>query len=495
MKIENKYIIKLNKINLTYNKGKDNAFKALHNVSLKVEEGEFVVVFGPSGCGKSSLLNIIAGLEAPDTGDVIIQERNIGLLNNKEKVNFHRNKVGMVFQAYNLISTLDVLDNVALPQIFINENKKERTIRALEILDNFGIKEYSKKIPTELSGGQQQRVGIARAIVNNPLIVLADEPIGNLDTKSANNVMQILGDLNKKAGKTIILVSHNPENTIWGNHILHMKDGRIIKEEFKDIETLEEKTAITDRAGTESQYEQLANRFRGLSEDQISVLINPMKAKAIAQSLLISYSDQQIKNMENSITKCLMGKSTFEQLLEDLDQKIERGGAELDLRTAQKYLNEIKELVNISKKIEAENNADKKAIVVLEYFKNKEYLQENEEVMMAFVKIIKSRLEGSLGYEALEEKLDKELALDKRNVKKIIRRIDLIMLIGYGMKNENGTLSLRKSSSAKGVADSPNQRLSINSKKEENQNKYSDESKNNFKNKPENKPRNKSPFL
>ena len=190
--------IELENINLTYNKDKDNAYQALFDINLKIKEGEFVVIFGPSGCGKSSLLNIIAGLEDPDEGDVSIEDRDLLSMNEKEKVEFHCNKMGMIFQSYNLISTLDVLNNVALPQMFNNKRKKERDERAMQTLERFGVEKQWKKIPTELSGGQQQRIGIARAIVNNPQIILADEPIGNLDTKSANNVMEIIGDLNRK---------------------------------------------------------------------------------------------------------------------------------------------------------------------------------------------------------------------------------------------------------------------------------------------------------
>ena len=293
-------LVEMEKINLTYNRGKANAFQSLFDVNLTIKKGEFVVILGPSGCGKSSLLNILAGLEAPDSGSVKINDVDILKMKTSERISFHRTKIGMVFQSYNLITTLSVLDNVALPQIFVNTGKSEREKKVMLLLERFGIKEQWKKIPSELSGGQQQRIGIARSIVNDPFLILADEPVGNLDSASANNVMQILGELNKQEGKTIVLVTHNPENADWGTHIIHMKDGKITKEEWKDASGASREVESKMEEG-KSVFDKIMEKFRGLSEKQISFLMEPLKAKLIAESFFIPYEENQMKVIEESI--------------------------------------------------------------------------------------------------------------------------------------------------------------------------------------------------
>src|SRR3989339_420567 len=223
-------IITLKKVNFTYNPGKTNEYQALINIDLEVYPEEFIIFFGPSGCGKSTLLNILAGLEVPDNGSVFVFGRDLTKMSRNDFAMYHRDNVGMIYQQYNLITSLTVLDNVALPQIFINIRKGKRNKWARNLLDRFGILDHADKIPTELSGGQQQRIGIARSIVNNPQMVLADEPVGNLDSVSAENVLEILDNLNKKEKKTIVMVTHNPEHIHYGDRIIYMKDGIITRE-------------------------------------------------------------------------------------------------------------------------------------------------------------------------------------------------------------------------------------------------------------------------
>ena len=306
----NKDIIELKNVNLTYNRGKSNAFQALFNITLAIKKGEFVVVLGPSGCGKSTLLNIIAGLEEPDSGTVLVDQHDYAKMKKKEKVRLHREKIGMIFQAYNLIPTLNVLNNVTLPQMFINIRKKDRQKRALALLEKVGIKEHWKKLPTELSGGQQQRISIARAIINDPPLILADEPTGNLDTKSANNVMQILGELNRKEGKTIILVTHNPDNTRWGNHIIYMKDGRIEREEKKISQDEFTKTEVLKESKA-FETDRILNKFKGLSRDQIKLLITPFKTQALVDFLLFPYEEKQVRMIQEGIESFLVKRNDF----------------------------------------------------------------------------------------------------------------------------------------------------------------------------------------
>ena len=229
--------IRVRNLNITYNSGKSSEFRALDGISLDVYPQEYLIIFGPSGCGKSTLLYSIAGFQKPTLGDVLIEGVNINQLSERQQAEYHRRKVGMIFQAFYLIETLSVLDNVCLPKIFTEEEVRKREDEALGLLQRFGIGEQAKKFSSELSGGQKQRVAIARSLISNPDIILADEPVGNLDSKSAFNVMTILSELNERDKKTVILVTHDPTHIPYGDRVVYMKDGKIIKIE----EVLEKK--------------------------------------------------------------------------------------------------------------------------------------------------------------------------------------------------------------------------------------------------------------
>mgnify|MGYP001563906176 CR=1 FL=1 len=211
--------------------GRDKGATVLDDLSFNVKATEYVIVSGPSGSGKSSLLNLIAGLESPTSGTIKIRGKDITKLDKKEIAHYHRVKVGMVFQQFNLISDLSVIDNIGLPQIFAGDSLDVRHKRAMHLLESLGMGELSDKLPLELSGGEQQRVAILRALANNPWILLVDEPTGNLDSKSAEEVMDILLNLNRKSLRTILMVTHNPEYLHFADRIVYMKDGKIVKED------------------------------------------------------------------------------------------------------------------------------------------------------------------------------------------------------------------------------------------------------------------------
>lgn len=211
--------------------GRDKGATVLDDISLDVKATEYVIVSGPSGSGKSTLLNLIAGLEEPTTGAIKIRGKDITKLDKKEMARYHRVKVGMVFQQFNLLPDLSAADNIALPQIFAGDSLGARRKRAKHLLESLGMGELVNKLPPELSGGEQQRVAILRALANNPWIILVDEPTGNLDSKSAEEVMDILLNLNRKSLRTILMVTHNPDYLHFGDRIVYMKDGRIVKED------------------------------------------------------------------------------------------------------------------------------------------------------------------------------------------------------------------------------------------------------------------------
>jgi len=208
----------------------NNLIKALRGVNFRAKSTDFCVIYGPSGCGKTTLLNIISGIDTPSAGDVKIRGTNIFNLDDDQRGIFRSKKMGIIHQLSHWVKSLDVLENVALPLIIEGEDERHSKIRAKRVMRELGILELSRQIPTQLSGGQQQRVALARALVTNPWILLADEPTGNLDTRTSDEIMAIFDMLNKEYKRTIILVTHNQAYWTLGTRAIEMKDGVIVKE-------------------------------------------------------------------------------------------------------------------------------------------------------------------------------------------------------------------------------------------------------------------------
>ncbi len=198
---------------------------ALNGVNIEIKKGEFVAIMGPSGSGKSTLLNMIGCLDKPTKGEVIIDGIETSKLNDKQLTELRRDKIGFIFQQYNLIPTLTALENVELPMIFKGIRKEDRESRAKKLLKLVRIEEVADRKPMELSGGQQQRVAIARALANNPSILLCDEPTGNLDTKSGEAVMKIIKELNEKENVTVVLVTHDLSLSKYADRTIKIRDG------------------------------------------------------------------------------------------------------------------------------------------------------------------------------------------------------------------------------------------------------------------------------
>jgi len=226
----NKTVIKVDNLKKNFSLGKIKV-SVLRGVNFEIYSKELVILFGPSGSGKTTLIDMIAGLEPPDSGKIFVRELEITKLREKELANYRRKRIGLVFQDFNLIPSMTAVENVALPLIFDNIGKKSREEWAKSILCDLGLSHRLAHKPTELSGGEQQRVAIARALINNPWILLIDEPTGDLDSKNANEVMELISRLNKKSKRTILLVTHNPDYIHYANRILRIVDGVIIDEQ------------------------------------------------------------------------------------------------------------------------------------------------------------------------------------------------------------------------------------------------------------------------
>ncbi|MDU7966794.1 MAG: ABC transporter ATP-binding protein [Paeniclostridium sordellii] len=214
-------ILKVKNLNKIY--GKDETkVKALNDINFEINKGEFVVIVGKSGSGKSTLLHIMAGLEKPTNGDVIIDNINISELDEKQKSLLRKEKIGLIFQSYNLIPVLTVEENIKLPTINI-DNKDYKYVN--ELMELLSIKDRKTHLPNQLSGGQQQRVAIGRALVNKPAIIFADEPTGNLDTKTESEVLSLLKESQKKFNQTIIMITHNVDIAKYADRVIKIEDG------------------------------------------------------------------------------------------------------------------------------------------------------------------------------------------------------------------------------------------------------------------------------
>lgn len=211
-----------------YKMGKET-ITALNKVSLKIDDGEFVAIVGPSGSGKSTLMHIVGGLDTPTSGQILFDGKDISGYKDKAMSKFRNEEIGFVFQAFNLENTQTALENVMMPLIFSGMSKSQRKVKAMKALEQVELAHLAKHKPNEMSGGQRQRVSIARALVNDPKIIFADEPTGNLDSKTGENIMSFFHNLNRK-GYTFIMVTHNPEEAAKAKRVVQIKDGNIISD-------------------------------------------------------------------------------------------------------------------------------------------------------------------------------------------------------------------------------------------------------------------------
>jgi len=221
-------ILKVENISKVYGSG-EAAVHALDDVSFSVEKGEFIAIMGSSGSGKSTLLHIIGGVDRPTSGRIFVEGTDIYALDENRLAIFRRRQVGLIYQFYNLIPVLDVQENIMLPLLLDARKVDQQQLDG--IFSMLNLHDRKKHLPNQLSGGQQQRVSIGRALINNPALILADEPTGNLDSKNSAEIMALLRQCNRKYGQTLILITHDQNIALQANRILHIEDGRIVKDE------------------------------------------------------------------------------------------------------------------------------------------------------------------------------------------------------------------------------------------------------------------------
>lgn len=328
-------IIKLENVNMWYDKGKPSEVQALKNISMGIMRGEYVAFFGPSGCGKTTLLYTISGIEQVEDGKILINGRDISNFSKKELAIYRQIGIGIVFQQFNLIPSLTVVNNVALPMAFLGISQEKRTAEAMKLLERLGIQELADRYPYELSGGQQQRVGIARALANNPPIIVADEPLGNLDSVNAEKVLEFLKELNEKDGRTIIMVTHEAWSLRDAKKIFYMKDGEIIKVEESKPKTVAE---------TMSKH-----LYKTMSPKLSS---NEIAARTLSNILLRGFSFEEIKRFEFFLLQRFNDKIDDEVFRRVLDRPFKEGGIGLWKQKAEKISSYVKEIIEKRKTVE-----------------------------------------------------------------------------------------------------------------------------------------------
>jgi len=453
-----KPIIEAKNLNFVYNQGKDNEYHALINISLDIYPEEFVMIFGPSGCGKSTMLNVIAGLEVPDSGSITVFDRDLITMTKNDFAKYHREDVGMVFQAYNLVTSLTVIDNVALPQIFVNVRRGRRNKWARQLLERFGILKHANKIPTELSGGQQQRIGIARAIVNNPKIVLADEPVGNLDSISAKNVLEILTELNEKEKKTIVMVTHNPENLEYAHRIIYMKDG-VITHEVVNPKKGKNKESIKEIASRPKspmvELKDLMRAYQGLSPEQINILIMPYKSKVFANHFISTRNMEETKVFEEVIQRRLMGAISEEEFYVVLKRSSDEGGVGLDARTVEKIIRRVNRVIRMAfylyqegkqrknevgghDKITFVDKAKRATDYLLKTCYYDHYRNLDEAQINRLEESVNLRITGKIQKQEFYKMLDQPfkdggVGLNSKTARAISEELGLILILGFGV--------------------------------------------------------------
>jgi putative ABC transport system ATP-binding protein len=431
-----KPLIVCRNLDITYNKGKSNEFKALQNVNTDIYEGEYIILFGASGSGKSTLMYAIQGSLPPGGGTLLIRGDDIYSYPPQERVYFQRYVMGIIFQSFNLIGSLTVLDNVALPMIFCDANKATRERRAQMLLDRFGVGQVSHKIPSMLSGGQQQRVSVARSMVNDPQILLADEPTGNLDSISTQQVMDKIDEINTFDQRTIIMVSHNAAHLSYAHRVYYLKDGLIVREvvnpQRKQIKPVKEGETIV------TELEQLARLFPYDSVDALRV-------KSLTNYLTQKYTFDQLVRLERAIHLLIGGKIHKKLFIDALVKKYEQGGVGIERAEAERMADIAVEIVQQAddvKRFRSGNDSDAAFFAQHKFAERvKEYLLEHHRISLTkamdnnLTTLIADRLSGVEGenefHSALECSIrDGGLNLNEKTSDDLSRYMEKLVALG-----------------------------------------------------------------
>ena len=432
-----KTAIQIDHLQITYNPGQANEFKALNDVIAEIYPREYIILFGPSGCGKSTLLYTILGGITPASGHMYVKGEDIYAYTPAEMNRYQQATIGIVYQQFNLISSLKVLDNVALPMIFLNRSVAERNARASELLRRFGIPErVESKLPMMMSGGQQQRVAVARALVNDPEILLADEPVGNLDSISAEHVMDSFKDINEKDRKTVILVTHDAKYLPYAHRVFFMRDGalrRIVvnpeKEQVKRVKPGE--TIVTE-------IEQLARLYPYAEPIDL-------KVKSVVNFATQSMTFSQLELLEKAVLAVLKRTMDDGMFYTFLSTSIVHHGVGLSPELSKEMTKKVFSLVRYSRDVERYREAlhednvfmqQKKLIDnLLEYLSLEIGLHSTEVQLTVLRTSVSERVGGIISGHDFEERLTLPLemggaAYTDKDASRIMRHLEKLIAQG-----------------------------------------------------------------
>lgn len=340
-------IIKVDRVKVVYNPGKDNEFTALKDISLEIYPEEYVIFYGPSGCGKSTLLYVIMGLQRVAEGKIFVQGKDISTFTTEERQKKLSHFFGIIFQSFNLIFSLNVIDNVMLPLVFSDIPMADRRKRALELLRRFGIESRADNLAGKLSGGQQQRTAICRALINNPVALFADEPVGNLDNESADIVMDALFDINVKDKRTVILVTHDSRYLSFADRIFYFENGTIAHVERNqhkskyNVNSAVEPPVMIDTDGKFVSLPELEKMAR----THPAITVPELMAWSFTNFMTEELTTHQVARLEGAMERLLGGKMGEYRFYEFLHESYGQGGVGLYSPTARRYTAKISNIL------------------------------------------------------------------------------------------------------------------------------------------------------
>ncbi len=395
--------IELKNVNFYYQRHASSETWALKNLNFDIKQGDYVTFFGPSGCGKTTLLYLMAGIDVDhlSEGEVNVNGRDISKFSSQELAVFRQLGIGIVFQQFNLVPSLTVLDNVALPMSFFGISLSRRHAEAQRLLERLAIGHLAARFPSELSGGQQQRVGIARALANNPPIIIADEPLGNLDSENANNVLAFLKELNEKDGRTIIMVTHEVWSLRDAKRIFYMKDGTIVK--------------VAEQQGKASSERVASISTEVMQQLEPSLPGQELAARSLSMLLMRGYTGEEIRRCETFIIQRLANEIDTPTFKELLDRPYKKGGVGLYAQRAQQIatliddlLTHRKDIASMIKELEANPYASLAAeIAALRDWLLKDYHGKiDEEQKIRLDEILNNRLRNMISADDFREILN-----------------------------------------------------------------------------------------
>jgi putative ABC transport system ATP-binding protein len=439
-------IIKIEHLNVTYFPGRANEVRALKDINLEFYQGEFIIFFGPSGCGKSTLLYSIAGLERNTEGDIYVKGNNLSTMRMRSLEEFHQSVIGMIFQSFYLIASLTVRQNVILPQMALKTTAAERIAKANQLLEKFGVIKQADKLPTELSGGQQQRVAICRSLMNDPDILIADEPVGNLDSKSSQDVMDLLRHLNYDDKKTVILVTHDPSHLRHAHRIFYLRDGVITgmkenTEEERHMQPTDSQSPLT--VSTLSHW---ARAYAPTTEESAAALSKIAQSQKILAEVMTGLTVEELAHVQETIQHSLENNVIDEDAIwEYLHGSTKEGGIGMNIRKAQRIAQEITKFIELilrkkrpfaRSKADSEEHDDALPLTAIEARAiRRTILQELDlnlpglEAVQNMDETIRLRLEGTYDMRMVQKRFDDDVregggGMDARIARKAARMLE-----------------------------------------------------------------------